>query len=438
MCKRVLRLLAAWLLGPACAVGLASVGLEEAPPLGPSVSLSANVAAIVCFPDEDADTVRDIAAIERYRSDEDGVMHEFLAIRDGRTLETLSRYHPRAGSLSNSISPGWYAREPVIAVATRLWRGFGCRSHIADHCLHVVDRSGTLVREWESIGLRYVQSLDYSGATRAGGAWLAAGALSSTVGGTHEAGVILVSAAADVEVLLRSDSSWCAARFAGDANGDGIDDIAVLYRARSYARDSRLVLHDGATLAVLWDVATVAGPGARLKRLADVTGDRLEDLAVSWPGAPDASSLQLAAGMVSVYSADDGCQLWSRSGDSGCGQFGWSLCVLPDQNGDGVEDLLCSNPDGFLAPDGPPNRDDSHVAILSGSTGAELSRLSPAVPGRGFGVAMAAQGGRVGSSEFVVSTYRWTDPARVRLSRYGRLVEPVPPEDAVQPPGRDH
>jgi|GEM_PF-3998516 len=418
-------------------MGLASVGLGEAPALGPSVSVPASVVAIVCFPGDAADTVQDLAAIERYRSAEDGVMHETLAIRDGRTLETLSRYHPRTGSLSNSISPGWYAQEPVIAVATNLWQGYGCRVQIADHGLHVVDRSGALVREWESIGLRHVQSLDFSASMRAGGAWLAAGALSSTVAGGHETGVILVSAAADVELILRSGSSWFAACFAGDANGDGVDDIAVLHQARSFARDSRLVLHDGSTLAVLWDVATVAGPDARLKRLVDVTGDRLEDLAVSWPGAPDASSLQLAAGMVSVYSAADGRQVWSRTGESGGGQFGWSLCVVDDQDGDGVNDLLCSNPDGFLAPDGPPNGDDSHVAILSGSTGAELSRLSPAVAGRGFGAALAVQGGRVGCSEFVVSTYRRMEPARGSLSRYGRLVEAVPAEDAARPPGGD-
>jgi FG-GAP repeat protein len=166
----------------------------------------------------------------------------------------------------------------------------------------------------------------------------------------------------------------------GDANGDGVPDIAVGVAGTGVFNDGTVALHSGASGASLWTVfgaifetfgRAVVGPG-------DLNGDGVPDVAVT------------GASVVRALSGTNGAVLYAVPGAPGVvGPFDRSLAVAPDRNGDGVAELLVGSPG--QQPFGTPA---GLVGLLSGASGAVLQTYLPAAgaPGFDFGFSVASAG----------------------------------------------
>lgn len=86
---------------------------------------------------------------------------------------------------------------------------------------------------------------------------------------------------------------------------------------------------------------------------------------------PDPSP-HLGPGFVTAFDLGSGAQLWRVEGESLGDLFGYSLCRLPDLDGDGIPDIAVGAPlaDTFGGEAG-------EVRILSGATGAPLAVIGP-------------------------------------------------------------
>ncbi len=149
---------------------------------------------------------------------------------------------------------------------------------------------------------------------------------------------------------------------AGDVDLDGRDELFVgVPRAMSGA--GKAVLLSGASGAVLRTLAgTATGDdfGRAVAGCADLDGDGVRDLLVGAPGARS----------VCVFSGASGVELWSatrtypESSEFALipdkARFGWAVCGLGDQNGDGRPDVAVGYPES------------SSVWTLSGADGSTL------------------------------------------------------------------
>lgn len=133
-----------------------------------------------------------------------------------------------------------------------------------------------------------------------------------------------------------------AVRVLGDADGDGVADLAVGQPKLTGAAPATggVVVLSGRTGVELFaldgDVAT-SWFGQALAAAGDVDGDGHADLAV---GAPFANGI----GEVRVYSGRDGSLLASIAGAKLGDRFGHALDAAGDVDGDGTVDLLIGSP----------------------------------------------------------------------------------------------
>jgi hypothetical protein len=153
--------------------------------------------------------------------------------------------------------------------------------------------------------------------------------------------------------LLHSFQSWdlhngTALTRLADVSGDGVEDIAFsAWDVQSIWSWGSVQVHSGADFSLLWNQASqvaYTGPsfGYALASAGDVDGDTFDDLAIGNPGTNDWHATSIGA--VQVRSGADGQLLSSYSGYSGWDYFGYSLAGIGDVNGDGQPDLAVGAP----------------------------------------------------------------------------------------------
>ncbi len=174
---------------------------------------------------------------------------------------------------------------------------------------------------------------------------------------------------------------------AGDADGDGHDDLAVgAPRANGAgASAGRVVLYHGRDGTVLWSLDGAAEPGRFGEALApagDVDGDGSPDLVVGAPsGGPS------GAGAAYVVRARDGSTVLAIAGAAAGDRFGHSVAGVGDVDLDGFPDIAVGAPnhDGIATSSGRvrvvSGRDGTTLATYEGSSAVELCGLAVAGPG---------------------------------------------------------
>lgn len=146
-----------------------------------------------------------------------------------------------------------------------------------------------------------------------------------------------------------------------DIDGDGVPDLLIGSRTSMNLVASVRVV-SGATGQTIRDLpapVATAVMGFDMVAPADLNGDGWVDHVI---GAPDKS--KTAPSFVLAYSGFDGALLWSTTA---AGRMGRALAVMPDQDGDGLPDLLVGAPATQVA-----GLDVGAVHLLSGATGNML------------------------------------------------------------------
>ncbi|XOV93738.1 MAG: PQQ-binding-like beta-propeller repeat protein [Bacteroidota bacterium] len=151
-----------------------------------------------------------------------------------------------------------------------------------------------------------------------------------------------------------------------DLNNDGVGDIILGAGKEEFIpSDSAIIALDGKTGKMLWKVSAkdqIFGSAT----LKDITGDGIPDVFIN------GRSAQLMA-----INGKTGKIIWRfvvpKSIQKEWFNF-YNPQFIPDQNGDGKEDILVSNGGDVQAEPYDPNRAVGHLVILDGLTGKVISR----------------------------------------------------------------
>lgn len=157
---------------------------------------------------------------------------------------------------------------------------------------------------------------------------------------------------------------------AGDADGDGARDFAIAAKGQGSAF-GRVEVRSDADGGLLWEVLGAKagdGFGATLSNLGDADGDGVDDLAVAatyvFPfGTGPAPYLRALSGI-------DGSTLWEVQSGSVNESIGRSLARIDDVDGDGIDDLIVGV--GFGEVEVRSGADGSLVYAVSPPLGASL------------------------------------------------------------------
>lgn len=162
---------------------------------------------------------------------------------------------------------------------------------------------------------------------------------------------------------------------AGDIDGDGTPDLIIgAPRTDGHGNDdpgSVLVLSgaDGSTIFSFTGTQRRDLFGFAVAGGGDANGDGIPDIAVGAPGwrhGPGGPGNVPFAGQVTIFSGADGSVLHFVDGERPRGNLGASVSFAGDVDGDGADDLLIGQP---LA------NPDARVIILSGDDGAVLGQF---------------------------------------------------------------
>jgi hypothetical protein len=178
----------------------------------------------------------------------------------------------------------------------------------------------------------------------------------------------------------------------GDINGDGMGDLLIGSPSASPAgrpNAGTVVLVSGGTGEVLYELGGTEPAGffgQVVASVGDIDGDGVPDFAV---GAPEASPHGLnEAGSVLVFSGAAGKLLFRLDGTGRYDQFGAAVAGGGDIDGDGVPDLVVGAPEG--SPGGRVSA--GSVFAFSGATGQLLFRVDGESRGINFGRSVAIVG----------------------------------------------
>ncbi len=182
-----------------------------------------------------------------------------------------------------------------------------------------------------------------------------------------------------------------------DVTGDGVADIAVGESGYASYRGSVLIFSgaDGTLVRRILDPSGAANDhlGESLAAIQCLDGDGRPELAVSSPR--DATAGGSNAGHVFIFSPEDGAIVRDIvHADGGSDWLGWSLAVLSDVNGDGVQDIAA----GARYADTARGADAGKGVIFSGADGTEITELEDGEGAAGdqLGYAVAAAGDLTG------------------------------------------
>ncbi|MGB3587272.1 MAG: PQQ-binding-like beta-propeller repeat protein [Tunicatimonas sp.] len=157
-----------------------------------------------------------------------------------------------------------------------------------------------------------------------------------------------------------------------DLNGDGVKDIILGAGAAELTpSDSAIIALDGASGEMLWRVAArdqVFGSAA----LKDIDGDGVEDVVIGGRSA-----------VLKAISGASGKVLWEFFPAAKLKEVRkakwynfYNPQFIPDQDQDGLEDLLVSNGGDVLVEAYDPNRPAGYLMVLSARTGEVLAKAA--------------------------------------------------------------
>lgn len=137
--------------------------------------------------------------------------------------------------------------------------------------------------------------------------------------------------------------------------------------------DGYAEIRDGVTMAILRTHEGISEPGGKLgsavARMGDIDGDGVDDYAIS---EIHGTGLQYRTGLVQTYSGMTGAELWVTEGDQSWAEFGTKIVNTGDLTGDGIDDLAVSAPDWSRA---FFSYSWGAVHLISGADGSHLHRI---------------------------------------------------------------
>ncbi len=179
---------------------------------------------------------------------------------------------------------------------------------------------------------------------------------------------------------------------AGDWNRDGFDDVFVVGLMNARLQAVLLSGRDGATLTS-WTASGISPAAIQMRLGGDVDGDGVRDVICSDPNF----DTNLGLGRLWVVSGANAAVLYDWQ-DSG--RFGTVVADAGDVNGDGTPDVLVTAPNRYTA-----YGKVGEARIYSGRTGTLLASVTGGmIPNTDFGYSAAGVGdlNRDGYSDFIV------------------------------------
>jgi len=170
-----------------------------------------------------------------------------------------------------------------------------------------------------------------------------------------------------------------------DLNGDGTGDVILgAGREEFQACDSAVIALDGRTGALLWTGSAkdqIFGSAA----LSDVSGDGVPDVFINGRSAELQAIDGRSGEVLWKFLAPDRMAKWEKKSWFNF----YNPQFIPDQDGDGREDLLVSNGGDVMVEPYDPNRPAGYLAVLSSRDGRLLAR-APMPDGRETYMSVAA------------------------------------------------
>lgn len=175
---------------------------------------------------------------------------------------------------------------------------------------------------------------------------------------------------------------------AGDADADGKDELLIGVRGDSSAGDRTgkvLVVRpsDGTTLLSISGDQPVMSLGVSVSGAGDVNGDGHADFLAGAPFHNDAQGYH--RGLVRLFSGANGQVLREWEGDGILDQLGSSVAGGVDLNGDGVPEIVSGGAENYSGGLGV-------VRVYDGGTGQEIASFHGTVPDGEFGRSLAVLG----------------------------------------------
>jgi len=154
-----------------------------------------------------------------------------------------------------------------------------------------------------------------------------------------------------------------------DLNGDGVKDIVFgAGRQEFMSCDSAVVALDGNSGELLWTTSAIDQMfGSAL--LIDIDDDLVNDVIIGG-----------RSGELIAINGISGKEIWRFYEDNDLEKIGLSKIynfynpqIIPDQDDDGVQDIIVSNGGDVLVKPHDPDRPAGHLIVVSGATGSYIS-----------------------------------------------------------------